>query len=116
MKMYVVFEERYIDYNKVYDLVELCDSEETAKVLVKALRLNNPGLEFSLITKQVTCLWDVESHIGTLHTGLLKEDAEELLLKAKEDNPDLGDLWLKPSYKKKMDNLLDYFDSIRDFM
>lgn len=116
MKVYVIFEEQYIEYNKVYHLVEVCDSEETAKVVVAALRSSNPGIEYALVSPNITCLWDVESHVGTLRHNLLKEDAEELLLKAKKDNPDLGDLWLKPSYKKRVDNLLDYFDSIRDFI
>lgn len=116
MKVFVILEEQYIEYNKVYHLVEVCDSEETAKVVVAALRNSNPGIEYALVSQNLTCLWDVESHVGTLHHNLLKEDAEELLTKAREDNPDLGEVWLRPSYKKRMDNLLDYYDSIRDFM
>ena len=97
MKVYLIFEECMVEYHQVHSLAEVCDSEETAYAVVNRLRTEFPDREYVLVIRTVVSLWDVYAKVGSLHKGLLKEDAEELVVKAMKDNPDLGDVWIQPS-------------------
>jgi hypothetical protein len=97
MKVYLIFEDSMVDFHRVLSLEEVCDSEETAYAVVNRLRTEFPDREYVLLTRDIVSLWDVYAKVGSLHKGLLKEDAEELVVKAMKDNPDLGNVWIQPT-------------------